>query len=343
MAMATLITTPATTTSTRARLLLHPQRPPYSAPNYCPSFGLSSSIPQQCSSTLSQRNGLKLMDIPIATKFLHHRGRKGKRKGKFDARASLFGVGAPEALVIGVVALLVFGPKGLAEENLQDYKLHKLKFHIVTRKTTLRPTLMCECVANCSEDSKKLESYNLNESEMGIPVARNLGKTLRAFQPTIRELQEVSREFKSTLEKEIGLDGITNSTTQTTNLSNSTPTAPAPPSPPVTSSADSPAESEPNGTPTADKAYTSEEYLKITEEQLKKASSSQQQAEVPAAVESQPDAKATEENGEQQQVQTLVAAESQVAPPQAQPTAHDDFLFHNQQRMEKLLPKCLNQ
>lgn len=30
-------------------------------------------------------------------------------------KASLLGVGAPEALVIGVVALLVFGPKGLAE------------------------------------------------------------------------------------------------------------------------------------------------------------------------------------------------------------------------------------
>nr|AND01128.1 putative sec-independent protein translocase protein TATB [Linum usitatissimum] len=290
MAMATLITTPSTTTSTRARLLLHPQRPPCSAPNYCPSFGLSSSIPQQCSSTLSQRNGLKLLGIPIATKFLHHRGRKGKRKGKFDARASLFGVGAPEALVIGVVALLVFGPKGLAE------------------------------------------------------VARNLGKTLRAFQPTIRELQDVSREFKSTLEKEIGLDDITNSTSQTTNLSNTTPTTtPAPPSPPVTSSTDSPAESEPNGTPTAGKAYTSEEYLKITEEQLKKASASQQQAEVPAAVESQPEAKATEENGEQQQEQTLVAAESQVAPPQAQPTAHDDSLFNNQQRIENLLRKCLDQ
>ena len=38
--------------------------------------------------------------------------RKFKRKGVY---ASLFGVGAPEALVIGVVALLVFGPKGLAE------------------------------------------------------------------------------------------------------------------------------------------------------------------------------------------------------------------------------------
>ena len=41
-------------------------------------------------------------------------GRKGRRKGNLIF-ASLFGVGAPEALVIGVVALLVFGPKGLAE------------------------------------------------------------------------------------------------------------------------------------------------------------------------------------------------------------------------------------
>lgn len=41
-------------------------------------------------------------------------GKKGRCKGKV-VYASLFGVGAPEALVIGVVALLVFGPKGLAE------------------------------------------------------------------------------------------------------------------------------------------------------------------------------------------------------------------------------------
>ena len=71
-------------------------------------------------------------------------------------KASLFGVGAPEALVIGVVALLVFGPKGLAE------------------------------------------------------AARSLGKTLRAFQPTIRELQEVSSEFKNTLEQEIGYEELKN-------------------------------------------------------------------------------------------------------------------------------------
>lgn len=41
-------------------------------------------------------------------------GRKEKCRGS-GVYASLFGVGAPEALVIGVVALLVFGPKGLAE------------------------------------------------------------------------------------------------------------------------------------------------------------------------------------------------------------------------------------
>lgn len=69
-------------------------------------------------------------------------------------------MGAPEALVIGVVALLVFGPKGLAD------------------------------------------------------IAKQLGQTLRAFQPTIRELQEVSREFKETLNDEIGLDEIRNDIAQ---------------------------------------------------------------------------------------------------------------------------------
>ncbi|KAG6495699.1 hypothetical protein ZIOFF_043525 [Zingiber officinale] len=43
-----------------------------------------------------------------------------EKKVKFHGkvvRASLFGVGAPKALVIGVVALLVFDPKGLAEAS----------------------------------------------------------------------------------------------------------------------------------------------------------------------------------------------------------------------------------
>jgi len=74
------------------------------------------------------------------------------RGSRITTSASLLGVGTPEVLVIGVVALLVFGPKGLAD------------------------------------------------------AAKSLGKTLRTFQPTIQELKEVSEEFKSTLEDEIGLD-----------------------------------------------------------------------------------------------------------------------------------------
>jgi len=84
-------------------------------------------------------------------------GRRATRREGSLARTSvrarsLFGVGAPEALVIGIVSLLVFGPKGLAD------------------------------------------------------IAKQIGATLREFQPTIKELQEVSREFQDTLRDEIGLD-----------------------------------------------------------------------------------------------------------------------------------------
>ncbi|KAJ8770854.1 hypothetical protein K2173_021769 [Erythroxylum novogranatense] len=115
-------------------------------------FGVATLIPQLGLDSFPQWDGLKHLGISITPKCI-----KKEKRHRFKGmvvRASLFGVGAPEALVIGVVALLVFGPKGLAE------------------------------------------------------VARNLGKTLRDFQPAIKELQEVSREFKSTLEKAIGLDEI---------------------------------------------------------------------------------------------------------------------------------------
>jgi TatA/E family protein of Tat protein translocase len=122
-------------------------------------------------------------------------------------------------LVIGVVALLVFGPKGLAE------------------------------------------------------VARTLGKSLRAFQPTIKELQQVSREFKATLEQEIGLDELRNpsndyppttSQPRPNSVSSSTPT-----SMPSTLSA---TEAPPAAPQTEDgasqpKPYTTEDYFRITEDQ----------------------------------------------------------------------------
>jgi hypothetical protein len=52
---------------------------------------------------------------------------------------------------------------------------------------------------------KQLKRWNV-----WVQVARTLGNSLRAFQPTIRELQQVSKEFKSTLEQEIGLDELSN-------------------------------------------------------------------------------------------------------------------------------------
>ncbi|CAJ2629983.1 unnamed protein product [Trifolium pratense] len=148
--------------------------------------------------------------------------RKGRCKSKV-VYASLFGVGAPEALVIGVVALLVFGPKGLAE------------------------------------------------------VARNLGKTLREFQPTIREIQDVSREFKSTLEREIGIDDISNplQNTYSSDVRNTTPT---PSATEITNNSQTAVDPNGNGDPS--RAYSSEDYLKITEEQLK-AAAAQQQVQTP--------------------------------------------------------------
>ncbi|XP_039065278.1 sec-independent protein translocase protein TATB, chloroplastic-like isoform X2 [Hibiscus syriacus] len=194
-------------------------------------FRFSTWFPQLGPSIFSQWTGLKHLGISISPKSLKLE-RRGRSKGKV-VHASLFGVGAPEALVIGVVALLVFGPKGLAE------------------------------------------------------VARNLGKTLRAFQPTIKELQEVSREFKSTLEREIGLDEMPSSTQNTPNR-NSPYISKSPPTPsPVTSAEETGSEADPSVTQSVNEAYTSEEYLKITEEQLK-ASASKQQGQTASPGETEP-------------------------------------------------------
>uniref|UniRef100_A0A7N0U485 Sec-independent protein translocase protein TATB, chloroplastic n=1 Tax=Kalanchoe fedtschenkoi TaxID=63787 RepID=A0A7N0U485_KALFE len=176
------------------------------------SIGFFISISQLGSSW----NGLRYASLTVSRQLIG-KDKRRRKCGHKVVHASLFGVGAPEALVIGVVALLVFGPKGLAE------------------------------------------------------VARTLGKTLRAFQPTIRELQDVSREFKSTLEREIGLDDIANPA-QNIYTSSSTTRTPTTTSPSPASSTDTlqtPIDS--NGALSTNQAYSTEEYLKVKEEQLKAA------------------------------------------------------------------------
>ncbi|XP_009127239.1 sec-independent protein translocase protein TATB, chloroplastic isoform X1 [Brassica rapa] len=211
MAMAFQIIASSSPTITKSHLL----------PSYKTSKPyLSSCFSLLGSSRFSPYIGLKHVGISISPKSSNPEKKKRRCSKSMVIRASLFGVGAPEALVIGVVALLVFGPKGLAE------------------------------------------------------VARTLGKTLRTFQPTIRELQDVSRDFKSTLEREIGLDEISTPNVYNQNRMN-TGTTPPPPPPSVPRTEDPVTASDPNDAQSP-KAYTTEDYLKITEEQLKALSPGQE-------------------------------------------------------------------
>ncbi|XP_068646374.1 sec-independent protein translocase protein TATB, chloroplastic-like [Aristolochia californica] len=211
----------------------------------------STSSPKWGLALFSPWNGLKHLGISVRQRPAKYE-KKGKCRGMV-VYASLFGVGAPEALVIGVVALLVFGPKGLAE------------------------------------------------------VARNLGKTLRAFKPTIQELQEVSREFKTTLEREIGLDEVpppmnnapaspasSDSTVKENPLTSVDPDG----NPESVQSTDDLlkfwAEASAKSSTTTNqetetseaKAYPNEQLVKVTEEQLA-AAAVQQETEKPAAPQEQ--------------------------------------------------------
>ena len=43
-----------------------------------------------------------------------------------QVQASFFGVGAPEAVLVGLVALVIFGPQGLAEVIIHTMQLHRV-------------------------------------------------------------------------------------------------------------------------------------------------------------------------------------------------------------------------
>ncbi|KAK6135239.1 hypothetical protein DH2020_031011 [Rehmannia glutinosa] len=194
-------------------------------------------IPQLGVAPFFQWNGLRQMGISIS-QYSVKIERKGKYKGK-GVYASLFGVGAPEILVIGVVALLVFGPKGLAEVEYGTNAIWMIAFWIALDMiTTLQLKRYCYSVDSNSN------------------VARNLGQTLRAFQPTIRELQEVSREFKSTLEREIGLDDIDNPVPKSSSSNTPKPTSEETP-------VDSGTNIEPNGSSSENVEDSTDDYLKV--------------------------------------------------------------------------------
>ncbi|GLC54514.1 hypothetical protein PLESTB_000874800 [Pleodorina starrii] len=133
----------------------------------CPALGRQASLSYSRRPSSSNQLLLQLarfhpnqLSSYIGTKLLlPAKGRiamtpQGSAAARKPVQMSFLGVGAPEAILVAVVALVVFGPKGLAE------------------------------------------------------AARSVGSTLRTFQPTIKEVVQVSQELKGTLEKELGIDEL---------------------------------------------------------------------------------------------------------------------------------------
>ncbi|KAE8733909.1 Sec-independent protein translocase protein TATB [Hibiscus syriacus] len=131
------------------------------------SFRFSKCFPQPGSAYFCQWNGLKHMSISISPK-----PRKFEKGGRYKGQvvhASLFGVGAPEALVIGVVALMVFGPKGLAEvarnlgKILRELQPTIRELREVTRefKSTLEREITLDEMSSSPQNTK---SPHLNNS-----------------------------------------------------------------------------------------------------------------------------------------------------------------------------------
>ncbi|KAJ9553094.1 hypothetical protein OSB04_017139 [Centaurea solstitialis] len=181
-----------------------------------PIFCSLKLVPQQGLASFSSWNGLRPNGISISLKSL--RFEKKRKHGRKGVYASLFGVGAPEALVIGVVALLVFGPKGLAEVRITLSLLENLRF---------------------------------------IDILVIVVESVFAFR-----WYEVSREFKSTLEKEIGLDEL--QTTARSTTSNIPPTLSS--TPPSENSAATPKETEAAAAANGQDAQVSETLVPATEE-----------------------------------------------------------------------------
>ena len=112
--------------------------------------------------------------------------------------ASVFGVGAPEALLVGVVALVVFGPRGLAEVCKP----------VCVASVRGPVDMQCVSTSMCRRVSCMTDLIKGTDKGPLAQAVKSLGATLKTFQPTIREVLGVTQELRSTLEEQIGLDDI---------------------------------------------------------------------------------------------------------------------------------------
>ncbi|CAN4085871.1 unnamed protein product [Withania somnifera] len=215
-------------------------------------------------------NGLKRLSIS-KSQYSVQMGRSRKHKGK-GVYASLFGVGAPEALVIGVVALLVFGPKGLAEvarnlgKTLREFQPTIRELQDVSRefKSTLEREIGLDDVRGSVQDTKtsstmspSSDSSPKDSSQVVDPNGSPSPKVASTGEDDLERLMRIA-EAEKQAEKNLAAKLERRYESQ------------------MVSQADDSSSS--------DRAYSTEEYLKITEEQLKAAAQQQNDASTPEQI-----------------------------------------------------------
>ncbi|XP_006353892.1 sec-independent protein translocase protein TATB, chloroplastic [Solanum tuberosum] len=212
-------------------------------------------------SGLSSWNGLKQLSIS-KSQFSVQIGRSRKNKGK-GVYASLFGVGAPEALVIGVVALLVFGPKGLAEvarnlgKTLREFQPTIRELQDVSRefKSTLEREIGLDDIKGSGQDTRNSSTMRpSSDSSSKDSVADPNGSPSPKLASTAEDdLERMMRIADAEKQAEKDLAALLESRSESQTVSQEVA----------------------DNSSSSDRAYSTEEYLKISEEQLKAAAQKQ--------------------------------------------------------------------
>ncbi|XP_025886174.1 sec-independent protein translocase protein TATB, chloroplastic isoform X4 [Solanum lycopersicum] len=226
-------------------------------------------------SGLSSWNGLKQLSISksqfsvkIVIGWFTGRSRKNKGKGVY---ASLFGVGAPEALVIGVVALLVFGPKGLAEvarnlgKTLREFQPTIRELQDVSRefKSTLEREIGLDDIKGSVQDTRNSSTMSpSSDSSYKNSVADPNGSPSPKLASTAEDdLERMMRIADAEKQAEKDLAALLESRSESQTVSQVA-----------------------DNSSSSDRAYSTEEYLKISEEQLKAAAQKQSETSTPEQI-----------------------------------------------------------
>ncbi|XP_069152288.1 sec-independent protein translocase protein TATB, chloroplastic isoform X14 [Solanum lycopersicum] len=221
-------------------------------------------------SGLSSWNGLKQLSIS-KSQFSVKIGRSRKNKGK-GVYASLFGVGAPEALVIGVVALLVFGPKGLAEvarnlgKTLREFQPTIRELQDVSRefKSTLEREIGLDDIKGSVQDTRNSSTMSpSSDSSYKNSVADPNGSPSPKLASTAEDdLERMMRIADAEKQAEKDLAALLESRSESQTVSQEVA----------------------DNSSSSDRAYSTEEYLKISEEQLKAAAQKQSETSTPEQI-----------------------------------------------------------